>query len=97
MRRRYNHASRLTPGAATTLNQTEPTTPGLSRLEGSFAVLMTLVGWSSVPLFLRYFADEIDVWTSNGWRYGFSAILWAPVLILGARRRTLPRVCGALR
>lgn len=51
---------------------------------------MTLVGWSSVPLFLRYFADEIDVWTSNGWRYGFSAVLWGPVLIFGALRRTLP-------
>lgn len=72
------------------MNQTDSTAPGLSRLEGSFAVLMTLVGWSSVPLFLRYFADEIDVWTSNGWRYGFSAILWAPVLIIGAMRRKLP-------
>lgn len=72
------------------MNPADPTPPGLSRLEGSFAVLMTLIGWSSVPLFLRYFADEIDVWTSNGWRYGFSAILWAPVLILGALRRGLP-------
>ncbi len=53
-------------------------------------VLLTLIGWSSVPLFIRHFADAIDVWTSNGWRYGFSALLWAPVLVLGAARSRLP-------
>ncbi len=53
-------------------------------------VTLTLVGWSSVPLFLRYFADHIDAWTSNGWRYGFSALLWAPLLVVGALRGRLP-------
>jgi drug/metabolite transporter (DMT)-like permease len=43
-----------------------------------------------VPLFLRHFASMIDGWTSNGWRYGFSALVWAPVLIIASRRRTLP-------
>lgn len=51
---------------------------------------MTLLGWSSVPLFIKHFAHDIDVWTSNGWRYGFSALLWAPVLVHGLFRRTLP-------
>ncbi len=51
---------------------------------------MTLLGWSSVPLFITHFASTIDVWTSNGWRYGFAAILWTPVLIIGHARRTLP-------
>ncbi len=46
---------------------------------GAMTVTLTLIGWSSVPLFLRYFADSIDAWTSNGWRYGVSALLWAPV------------------
>ncbi len=64
---------------------------GVSRLEGGFSLLMTLVGWSSVPLFLEYFSRDIDVWTSNGWRYGFSALLWAPVLIFGAFHRSLPK------
>ena len=56
---------------------------------GIVTVVMTLLGWSSVPLFLRYLADaNLDGWTSNGWRYGFSALLWAPlVLVLVARRR----------
>jgi drug/metabolite transporter (DMT)-like permease len=47
-------------------------------------ILMTLVGWSSIPLFLRYFSAHIDPWTSNGWRYGASALFWAPVLVVAA-------------
>lgn len=42
---------------------------------------MTLAGWVSSPLFIKHFAHSIDAWTSNGWRYGFSALLWLPVLI----------------
>ncbi len=52
---------------------------------------MTLVGWSSVPLFLYHFRDQIDFWTSNGWRYGFSALLWLPVLLAVLVRGRLPR------
>ena len=58
---------------------------------GTATIILTLVGWSSIPLFLRYFADQIDAWTSNGWRYGFSALLWAPVLLLGWLYGRLPR------
>lgn len=58
---------------------------------GTLTVILTLVGWSSIPLFLFYFASEIDAWTSNGWRYGFSALLWAPVLFLGWLYGRLPR------
>ncbi len=57
---------------------------------GIAMVVMTLVGWSSVPLFLRFFAQHIDVWTSNGWRYGAAAVFWAPVVIVVALRRGLP-------
>lgn len=49
---------------------------------GIVTIVMTLVGWSSIPLFLRYFSEHIDVWTSNGFRYGASALFWAPVLIV---------------
>ena len=52
--------------------------------------VLTLVGWSSVPLFLRHFAQSIDAWTSNGWRYGFSALLWLPVVVIASRRGRLP-------
>lgn len=57
---------------------------------GVITVLMTLAGWSSVPLFITHFAGIIDVWTSNGWRYAFSAVLWAPVLMYGYSKRSLP-------
>lgn len=52
---------------------------------------MTLLGWSSIPLFLRHFAEDIDGWTSNGWRYGFAALIWLPVLIVVALRGRLPK------
>lgn len=69
---------------------THQTGNGDSASMGVVMVVMTLVGWSSVPLFLKYFADHIDAWTSNGWRYGFSALLWAPLLIVVAWRKRLP-------
>lgn len=55
-----------------------------------FLIISTLIGWSVVPLFLKHFSHSIDAWTSNGWRYGFSALLWAPLLVLGATRGSLP-------
>lgn len=58
---------------------------------GVVMVLMTLVGWSSVPLFLKHFSHSIDAWTSNGWRYGFSAFLWGPVLLLAVARNRMPK------
>ncbi len=53
-------------------------------------VLMTLAGWSAVPLFLRHFALSIDAWTSNGWRYGFSALIWLPVVLIAQKRGKTP-------
>lgn len=58
---------------------------------GIVTVVMTLLGWSSVPLFITHLAESIDVWTSNGWRYAFSALLWAPVLVWGLTRNSLPK------
>jgi drug/metabolite transporter (DMT)-like permease len=66
-----------------------------SRNEGLLTVALTLLGWSSVPLFLKHFAGSIDAWTSNGVRYGFAALLWLPVLLWSVRKRTLPK--GLLR
>lgn len=71
-----------------------PSSPSPQRLTpalGVLTVILTLLGWASVPLFLRHFADSIDFWTSNGWRYGFSALLWAPVLVIAAARSRLPK------
>jgi drug/metabolite transporter (DMT)-like permease len=62
-----------------------------ARLVGTLTILTTLLAWTSIPLFLRYFADFVDPWTSNGWRYGISALLWAPLLLWRAKRRSLPK------
>ncbi|MCA9288486.1 MAG: DMT family transporter [Phycisphaerales bacterium] len=64
--------------------------PAQDQFIGVMMVVLTLVGWTSIPLFLRHFASQIDPWTSNGWRYGFAALIWCPVLILGAARKRLP-------
>lgn len=60
-----------------------------SRWLGVLAVLFALLGWSSIPLFLKYFTHDIDPWTSNGWRYGSSALFWSPVLVYGLWKRML--------
>lgn len=60
-------------------------------ITGTITLVLTLLGWSSVPLFLRHFAGLIDAWTSNGWRYGFSALCWAPLLAFIHLRGGLPR------
>lgn len=77
------------------LSRPAPTTPiaedpAAARLTGTVLILLTLLGWTSIPLFLKHFASQIDPWTANGWRYGFSAVLWAPVLLIGGWRRNLP-------
>jgi drug/metabolite transporter (DMT)-like permease len=58
---------------------------------GVMMILLTLSGWTSIPIFLRWFKDDIDGWTANGWRYGFSALMWLPVLALGLWRKNLPK------
>jgi drug/metabolite transporter (DMT)-like permease len=62
----------------------------LSPTTGVVTVLVTLIGWSSIPLFIKHFSHAIDPWTSNGWRYGFSALIWLPVVLVAGRRGTLP-------
>ncbi len=57
---------------------------------GVLFVTLTLLGWSSVLLFLKHLAPFIDGWTANGWRYGVSALMWLPLLIIQRQRGTLP-------
>jgi len=70
--------------------RTKPESEGQALLIGLATVVLTLVGWSVTPLFIKHFSHLIDPWTSNGWRYGFSALLWAPLLIAGFFRKKLP-------
>ncbi len=61
---------------------------------GLLTVVLTLIGWSVTPLFIKHFSvpgtpGYIDAWTSNGWRYGFAALIWAPLLILAHRKGKL--------
>lgn len=67
------------------MTQTPP-----SAASGTLCVIATLICWSVVPLFLFHFAEYIDVWTSNGWRYAVAAVFWLPVLLVGSRQSTSP-------
>lgn len=58
---------------------------------GIACILATLLGWASVFLFLKYLTGQLDAWTTNGWRYGLSALLWLPVLLIGLYRGNLPK------
>ncbi len=66
-----------------------------SPIAGILAIALTLIGWASAPLFLKYFVPYIDAWTANGWRYGMAALFWAPYLIAAKLAGRVP--CGLWR
>lgn len=72
------------------MSATPEARPPGSTAVGILTILCSLAGWTSIPLFLKHFAGEIDPYTANGWRYAFSALLWLPPLILAWRRGSLP-------
>jgi drug/metabolite transporter (DMT)-like permease len=55
------------------------TTPPRELGVGYAAATATLLSWVAVALLLEHFTGAIDVWTANGWRYGFAALLWLPL------------------
>lgn len=57
---------------------------------GALCLLLTLLSWSTVPLFIRHIHQDVDFWTNNGWRYGASALFWLPALAWAAWHRRLP-------
>jgi drug/metabolite transporter (DMT)-like permease len=59
-------------------------------ISGVVFIALTLMGWASAPLFLRYFRDYIDAWTANGWRYGIAALFWTPFLAAALARGKAP-------
>ncbi len=72
-------------------SQLAATSSGVSILPlGVVTIVLTLLGWTSIPLFLKFFSTLIDPWTANGWRYGFSALMWLPVLTWRYWRKDVP-------
>lgn len=65
--------------------------PERNTAAGIVTILLALSGWTAIPLFLKHFSHDIDGWTANGWRYGFSALLWLPVLVLQWSKGTTPK------
>ncbi len=64
---------------------------GPGTASGVVTILFALGGWTAIPLFLKHFSTDIDGWTANGWRYGFSALLWLPVLVWQWHKGTTPK------
>lgn len=70
---------------------TDHAPPHSSRALGVATIFLTLLGWTSIPLFLRYFKDlGVDGWSANGWRYLISSIIWLPALVLAWKRHEWP-------
>lgn len=57
---------------------------------GTITVILTLLGWSTVPLLLRDLSESVDFWTNNGWRYGASALFWLPLVLHAWWMKRLP-------
>lgn len=83
----HTYSTRAGPAHAV---QTHTHHTSSERLAAVATIVLTLVGWSSIPLFLRHFAGSIDFWTANGWRYAISALIWAPVLLWSWKRNSMP-------
>lgn len=80
--------------------------PPPSRSVGIFLIVLTLFCWTTIPLYLTHLSHihdlsgavdtenkplpMVDPWTANGWRYGFSALLWLIPLLYAWRKRALP-------
>ena len=59
-----------------------PASPGVgSAAFGVAAVFMTLTAWTVAPILIEYFSTDIDLHTSNGWRYGMAALVWSPMVV----------------
>lgn len=86
---RYAPPADLSPSVPVTPQPPAKPVSAHPHLVGVACVLFTLLGWSSVPLFLKHFSHSVDAWTSNGWRYGFAALVWLPVVLWHRWRGTL--------
>lgn len=79
------------PAAINTQSGDRVGEPGGGMMLGIVTILCTLVGWTSIPLFLKFFSKDIDYYNANGWRYGFSALLWLIPLAVAYYRHTMPK------
>ena len=57
----------------------------------TLALTGSILCWSTVPIFLKYFTSFIDGWVANGMRYPFAALLYIPWLIAFRRAGKLSR------
>lgn len=83
-----------------------PASAARSRLLGVFLIVLTLACWTTIPLYLSHLKGIphpsgelghdgkplplVDAWTANGWRYGFSTLLWVPPLLFAWFRGRMP-------
>lgn len=71
---------------STSDSRATPTGPAI----GMLCILGSLAGWTTIPLFLRWFRHDVDAWTANGWRYAVSAFIWLPPLLWAGFKGRMP-------
>ncbi len=57
----------------------------------TFALILAILCFGTIPLFLRYFTPYIDAWTANGYRYLVAVMLYMPFLFRKVRARKIDR------
>jgi len=56
-------------------------------ITATFACLGTLSFWAFSPIFIKYLAGYIDLWTQNLLRYSVGCLFWLPFLLFAIRRK----------
>lgn len=84
-------AARSPANPTPVLEQPAPMSAAASQALGIGAIVVTLLAWTGTPLLLKFFSDKLDVWTMNGWRYGFVALVWSPVIFFALARKKFPK------
>jgi len=55
------------------------------------ALLTSVAGWATVPVFLKYFTPYLDAWTVNGLRYTAVVLLQLPLIFYFVRQKKYTR------
>ncbi|MBW8042236.1 MAG: DMT family transporter [Planctomycetes bacterium] len=56
-------------------------------ITATFACLGTLFFWAFGPIFIKYLADYVDLWTQNLLRYSVACLFWLPFLLFAIKRK----------
>lgn len=57
----------------------------------TFAILGSLICWTTGPVFIKYLSSYIDFWTQNFFRYCAACLFWLPFLFFSIKTKKLDK------